>query len=263
VLPDASRYVLEVSILRYPSACGSASVSAHGPEAIDDYSKSRRPRTAVIRGLGGLGALAAGLGVAGAALAVVATFSTIIEIRSITVTLASFSGWDRSGPALLLLAAFALVMVAGAVRGARPAMAGLAAAGVAVLLVAILVDQPHLNDESVWERARDFEAEATAGKGWLFETAAGVLMLLGGVLMLLLAPGRQAERPARAAAAIAPEPGTVAPPSPTPTPAPAARAEGSADWFADSPVESRAQRLTQPQPPRRRGGLLGRMRGRD
>lgn len=200
--------------------------------------------------------VAAGLGIAGALLAFTATFSTVIEVRSITVILAELSGWDRSGPALPLLGLFALVMVAGAVRGARPAMAALAAAGIGVLLVAILVDQPDLNNVGVFDRARDFEAEARAGKGWLFETAAGVAMLLGGVLMLL-APRRQQAPPADEPRVetgkrhqdriVADEP----------------RPAQGADWFADDPLAPKSQRLTQPRPPRRGGGLLGRMRDRD
>lgn len=146
-----------------------------------------------------LGTAAAGLGIAGAILAFIATFTTVIQIRVLTVTPASFNGMDRYGPALLLLGIFGLLMVAGAWRGARPAMAALALAGLAVLLIAILVDVPHLNDTGVWPLADQYEdAQAGAGIGFYFETASGVLMLLSGVLMLLLGPrGEPAPRSRR------------------------------------------------------------------
>lgn len=219
-------------------------MSAQGPEAIDDYSKETRP--------GRLATGAAGLGLAGAILAFVATFSTVIEIRVLIVTPEAYSGMDRYGPALILLGVFGLLMVAGAWRGARPAMGALALAGVGVLLIAILVDVPHLNDEGVWPLADQYEdASASPGRGFYFETASGVLMLLSGVLMLLLTPrGRPARPPERA------RPERAEPQAEPSTP----------DWFAEPPVESRAQRLTQPQPPPRpgrRGGLVDRLRRKD
>jgi hypothetical protein len=235
-------------------------MSAHRPEAIDDYSKSRRPRTARPGGLGGLGTAAAGLGIAGAILAFVASFSTVIEIRVLTVTPESYTGMDRYGPALLLLGAFGLLMVAGAWRGARPAMGALALSGVAVLMIAILVDVPHLNDKGVWPLADQYEdATASAGIGFYFETASGVLMLLSGALMLLLAPRREREAPPRrehsGAVGDKRPPDRNAPEIPAPAPT-------EEEWFADDPLASKAQRLTQGTPPRKRrqGGLVGRIR---
>lgn len=225
-------------------------MSAQGPEAIDDYSKSRRPRAPSAGGIGGLATGALGLGLAGAILAFVATFSTVIEIRVLTVTPFSQDGMDRYGPALIVLGVFGLLMVAGAWRGARPAMGALALAGVGVLLIAVLVDVPNLNDKGVWPLADQYEdASASAGRGFYFETAAGVLMLLSGVLALLLAPRETRERPAVRERPAAAEPG-------------AQRAAGDGGWFVEPPVESRAQRLTQPpSPPRRRqGGIVDRIR---
>jgi hypothetical protein len=179
-------------------------MSTQGREATDDYSKALRPDQAgpggSARALGAPATAAAGLGIAGAILAFVATFTTVIQIRVLTVTPATFDGLDRYGPALILLGLFALVMVAGAWRGARPAMAALALSGVAVLLIAVLVDVPHLNDTGVWPLADQYEdAAASAGTGFYFETAAGVLMLLGGVLMLMLTPRQGLRRRPRPA----------------------------------------------------------------
>ncbi|MDX6663971.1 MAG: hypothetical protein QOG68_177 [Solirubrobacteraceae bacterium] len=187
--------MLEVSILRNPSASGQARMSTHGREATGDYSKetpSSQPATAPAGPrLGVPGTLTAGLGLAGAILAVVATFSTIIKIQVLTVTPASYSGYDRNGIAYLVLAAFALVMVGGSVRGARPAMAALALIGLTGLLIAVLHDLPHLNDTGVWPLRDQYEdAQASAGTGYYFETASGILMMVGGVGMLMLGPRR-------------------------------------------------------------------------
>jgi hypothetical protein len=131
-------------------------------------------------------------------------------------------------------------------------MAALALTGVGVLLIAVLVDVPHLNDTGVWPLSDQYEdASASAGIGFYFETASGVLMLLGGVMALLVSPrgaaAPEAPRPVREAPAPAAEPAT----SPAPV--------------ADDPMAPRAQRLTQPQTPpkRRQSGLMSRLRNKD
>ena len=81
-------------------------------------------------------------GLAGVAALVLSTFSTVIRITVGTTTRVAnldteLSGWDRHGPALLVVAGLALVMLVGAARGARPAMAAVLACGVAALVVAV------------------------------------------------------------------------------------------------------------------------------
>src|SRR4051812_25042902 len=88
--------------------------------------------------------------VAGVAALVGATAATVIRITVGTTTrLANLdtelSGWERHGPALLVIGAFALVMLVGAVRGARPAMLAVAACGGAALGVALGLDLPPLH----------------------------------------------------------------------------------------------------------------------
>lgn len=172
-------------------------MSAPGHEATGDYSNSAGAPGPAPRTLGPWGSLAAGLGIAGAATAIAATFTTIVQIRVLTVTPARYTGFDRHSVALLLLGAFGLLMVAGAARGARPAMAALAMTGLAVLLIAVLVDLPDLDNSGVWPLADSYEdARASAGVGWYLETASGVLMLVAGVSLWLLAPRpRRARRP--------------------------------------------------------------------
>jgi hypothetical protein len=228
-------------------------MSTHGREATGDYSKERRPDLPVgteDRGpLGAVGTVAAGLGVAGAILAVVATFSTVIKIQVLTVTPASYSGYDRHSVALVVLGVFALVMVAGGVRGARPAMAALALIGLAVLLIAVLIDLPHLNDTGVWPLHDQYEdAQASAGTGYYFETASGILMLVGGAALLLLAP-RRSPKPPRRPRVEAPAVETWSPSEPVVAP-------------PGTEIEDEYAPRHRPAARRRQGGIVGRLRGR-
>src|SRR3954463_7588949 len=146
----------------------------------------------LIAGLAGVGALAA------------ATAATVIRITVGTTTrLANLdtelSGWERHGPALLVIGAFALVMLVGAVRGARPAMLAVAACGVAALVVALGLDLPHLDDTGQVGR---LYTDAFAGPevGFWLEVAGGVLLAVCGGGLFGLAPrsGTRPPVPARA-----------------------------------------------------------------
>jgi hypothetical protein len=132
---------------------------------------------------------------AGAICLLLATFATIIEIRVGTTTTVlghdtHLTGWDRHGPALLIVALFAIVMIAGAVRGARPAMIAVAVLGLAALLIAVIGDVPDLNETGFIGEVYE-DAAAGPKLGFYLETLGAVLLLAGGGLMLA------AERPAR------------------------------------------------------------------
>jgi hypothetical protein len=128
-------------------------------------------------------------GLAGALLLIAATFTSIIEISVETATRgidfdAAQSGWDRHGPALIVLALLALWLLAVALRGTRVAMTGLALTGVATLAIAVAWDRPHVDDTgSVGEVYT--EATAQPGTGYYLETLGGVLLLLSGGAMLV------------------------------------------------------------------------------
>jgi len=134
--------------------------------------------------------------VAGVLALLAATVTSIIEIRVVTTTQVigtdtQLSGWDRHGPALALLAAFALAMALGAARGARPAMTALAICGLATLAIATLNDLPDLDRTGQVGRLYA-DAQARPGPGYYLETAGGALLLLaGGSLLLLGTPGRR------------------------------------------------------------------------
>jgi hypothetical protein len=139
-----------------------------------------------------------GAGLAGAVLLLAATFASVIDIKVGTTSRVvdadtAQSGWDRHGPALVLLALLALFLLGAALRGARVAMAGLAVVGVVVLAIAWLSDRPHVHDSgSVGDVYAD--AEADPGTGYYLETLGGALVLLSGGALLVL--GGSGPRPA-------------------------------------------------------------------
>jgi hypothetical protein len=146
---------------------------------------------------------------AGVICLLLATFTTIIQIQVGTTTKipghdTELSGWDRHGPALLIVAGFAALMIAGALRGARPAMIALAALGLVALLIAVVVDVPDLHKTGFVGEV--YEGAAAGPKiGFYLETLGAVLLLASGVLMMLLpaersAPNVRAERAAEAQA---------------------------------------------------------------
>jgi putative exporter of polyketide antibiotics len=120
-----------------------------------------------------------------------ATFATVIEIKVGTATRVSdrdthLSGWDRHGPALIVIAAFAAVMVAGALRGARPAMVALVALGLAALLIAVVGDVPDLDETGFIGQVYE-DAAAGPEAGFYLETLGALLLLGAGGVMLGLA----------------------------------------------------------------------------
>jgi hypothetical protein len=141
-------------------------------------------------------------GLAGAAMLVAATFGTVIAITvGTTSRLANLdtalSGWDRHGPALLVVAGFAVVMLLGAARGARPAMVAVLVCGLLALGVALVLDAPRLDDTGQVGRLYT-DARAGPGAGFWLEVGGGVLLVGAGGALLVGASGRG--RSARVAA---------------------------------------------------------------
>jgi hypothetical protein len=130
-------------------------------------------------------------GVLGVAALAGTTAATVIQITVGTTTrLANLdtelSGWERHGPALLVIGAFALVMLFGALRGARPAMVAVFACGLAALVVALGLDLPHLDDTGQVGR---LYTDASAGPevGFWLELLGGVLLAVCGAGVFLVA----------------------------------------------------------------------------
>ncbi|HEX7297393.1 MAG TPA: hypothetical protein VF257_00215 [Solirubrobacteraceae bacterium] len=134
----------------------------------------------------GLAAVAA----AGLICLLLATFTTVIGITVGTTSKVPghdthLSGWDRHGPALIVVAAFAAIVLVGALRGARPAMAALAALGLAALLIVVVGDVPDLDETGFVGEAYE-GASAGPQAGFYLETLGAVLLLAAGGLMLFL-----------------------------------------------------------------------------
>jgi len=145
--------------------------------------------------VGAVRALFALIAVTGAFLLVLSTFTTVVEIRVLTTSeLAGqdtqISGGDLHGIVLVLVAGVALVALAGALRGARPAMIALATTGGSALAVVSVLDVPKLDDTG--EIALLYEnVSASASTGLYHETVGGALLLVAGVGFLVLRGARR------------------------------------------------------------------------
>jgi hypothetical protein len=202
-MPWTPRYVLEVSILAQKSRGGVRMTAASRREATHDYSKGERPSRAGFPGAQALRALLAIVGLGGVAALAAATSATIFEVTIVTTTENQAgidtvqTGWERHGPSLILLAAFAVLMLAGALRGARPAMLAVAAAGLAALMIALIWDADGLNDVVGEVNALYEGATGSRKSGYYLETLGGALLLLSGGGLFLLAMLSPRERAAR------------------------------------------------------------------
>jgi hypothetical protein len=96
------------------------------------------------------------------------------------------SGFERHGPALLLLGLVTAAMAWGAgVGGSRPAAAALVAIGLLVLAISLLIDLP-VTDDTGAIGPRFEGARAQAEIGFTLELVAGALAVLAGASRLVL-----------------------------------------------------------------------------
>jgi hypothetical protein len=212
-------------------------VSATAPEATGDDSRGRAlsPGGARTEQIGLLLRLfLAVAGAAGGVFLVLATTATIIDISIGTTGDAAgrfdtaLSGADRHGPALIVIAVFAMVLLVAAAQGVRPAMVAVAACGVLVLGIAILSDARNIDDTGQLRQLYT-GAIAGAGAGFYFETLGGALLLISGGGLLVLSGGSPA------APAGLPGPRTGDEPASSPAGDEAPAEPRVVDWFADRP----------------------------
>jgi hypothetical protein len=165
-------------------------MSASVPEATTDYSTGSGPSRGApdrpSRARQGLCAVA----FVAAVMLVASTFMTLIEVTTGEATLDTRSGLEQHSIAMLLLGVAVLPMALGALRGARPAMAGLAIIGAVVLLLAFTVDLPAALDEGIYGERYE-GASAKPDVGFYVETLAGALLVVAGGLLLLGGAGRR------------------------------------------------------------------------
>ena len=129
-------------------------------------------------------------GLLGVAALVLSTFATVIRITVGTTTRlanldTSLSGWDRHGPALLVIGGLALVMLLGAARGSSPAAVAVLVCGLAALVVVVAFDAVHLDDTG---QVGQLYSDAAAGPGagfWLELVGGALVALAGGGLLLV------------------------------------------------------------------------------
>ena len=141
------------------------------------------------------------IALAGALLLAVASFASVIEItvgstsKGVDVDTAQ-SGWDRHGPALLLLGLLAVWLLVVGLRTSRTALGGLVVVGLAALAIAWVWDRPDIHDTG---SVGDIYAEAKAdpGTGYYLETLGGALMLFAGGSLLVFGRTREPAREAR------------------------------------------------------------------
>ena len=130
------------------------------------------------------------LAAAGCVLLVVAEFSTLREIKVITVVKETIEGREHHSYALLVIAIAAAFMAYGGIlRGARPSQWALLVLAVAAMFVVFAIDYPKVDKEGFLAEAFE-RAKASPQTGFYLESLGAVLLLLSAVATLLLTPRR-------------------------------------------------------------------------
>ena len=138
------------------------------------------------------------LAAAGCVLLVVAEFSTLYEIRVITVVKETTTGHENHAYALLVIALGAAFMTYGGIfRGARPAQIGLVVLALCALFVVFAIDYPDVGEEGFIGEAFE-RAKASPQTGFYLESLGAVLLLLAGAAAVLFGSGDADEHPADA-----------------------------------------------------------------
>ena len=133
------------------------------------------------------------VGLVGAVLLVISEFTTVSQVKVITVVLpgSAITGFDQNDGAMLILGVAALPMLLGAAMGvSRPAMAAVLLIGLIGLLIALIGDLPDVTRVGTILRQRYEDAKAEPQIGFYLETLGAVLLLIAGVAMLLVSGGR-------------------------------------------------------------------------
>ena len=176
--PGRGRYVVEVTILPRTAP---VTARAGAPEPTGDYSTW----SAVSIGL-------LAVAVTGALLLITSDFTTLVQIKVITVVKESLTGHEQHSWAMTLIGIAALPLAYGAAHGrSRPAMVGLIVLGAVVLFIAVVKDLPDTRSEGVIGVQYE-SAHASPGAGFYLETGGAVLLLLAGVGGLVLMPAKSA-----------------------------------------------------------------------
>jgi len=146
----------------------------------DEYSRGDRASRQALRGRAALAVCA----LAGVASLVAATVLPVLRIAAAgrIVPALDRTGWHVHGPALLLIAAVALLMLGLALRGSLAAAVALAVCGLTALGIAAAADLPDIGSSGlVGEQL--LTGTTHAGLGAYAEVLGGVLLLAAGGIL--------------------------------------------------------------------------------
>ncbi len=153
----------------------------------DDDSRGPDPDRTAPRGAWLVHPALAICALAGVASLVAATLLPVLRVEvggSIRAALDQ-SGWDLHGPALIVLAVVAAVLLPAALRGSLVAALGIALTGVAALGIAVIGDLPDVGSTGP-TALRLQEGTGRAGIGAYAEVLGAVLLLTAGGALALL-----------------------------------------------------------------------------
>ena len=130
------------------------------------------------------------LPLAGAGLLIAAEFATLYEVVVVTAVPqgGTFAAGPHHGYALGVIGVgIAVMAVAAALRGSRPAAVAVLVLALAALAIALAVDLPDVRETGLIGRTYD-AAEAEPRAGLYLEIAGACAALVGGALILLARP---------------------------------------------------------------------------
>ncbi len=146
----------------------------------DEYSRGDGAERPAARARATL-AVCAFIGIASLVVATVAPVLRVETAGRIDVAL-DRTGWDVHGPALLLIAVVALVLLGLALRGSVAAALALAVCGLTALGIAIAADLPDIGSTGL-VGTRLLTGTTRAGPGAYAEILGGVLLLASGGIL--------------------------------------------------------------------------------
>jgi len=146
----------------------------------DEYSRADGASRQAPRARAAL-AVCALIGIASLVVATVAPVLRVATTGRIDAAL-DRTGWDVHGPALLLIAVVALVLLGLALRGSVAAALALAVCGLTVLGIAIASDLPDIGSTGL-VGAQLLTGTTRAGLGAYAEVLGGVLLLAAGGIL--------------------------------------------------------------------------------
>ena len=138
------------------------------------------------------------LALAGCALLAVAEFTTLYEIKVITVVKETETGGEHHGYALLIIAIGAGLMAFGAMMGrSLPAAIALLVMAIAAGVITMVVDFPDVDEVGLIGELYE-QAQSEPKTGFYLETLGAALLLLAAVAAVVFRPAPEKPAPSDA-----------------------------------------------------------------